>query len=65
MSFAEWKDRAEVKLERLHGVKSSTIAARVWTKLYMQNLSAEAAAAKAATSAYDDRPAFERMQRKR
>jgi hypothetical protein len=62
-SYAEWKDRAEVKLERLHGVKASTIPARVWTKLYMQYLSAEAAAAEAATSAYDVRPAFERMRK--
>jgi hypothetical protein len=65
MSYPEWKDRAEVKLKRLHGVKASTIPARVWTKLYMQNLSAEAAAAEAATSAYDTRPAFERMREKK
>jgi hypothetical protein len=32
-SYAEWKDRAEVKLERRHGVKASTIPARLWTKL--------------------------------
>jgi hypothetical protein len=63
-SYAEWKDRAEVELEHRHGVKASTIPARVWTKLYMQNLSPEAAAAEAATSAYNTRPAFERMRPK-
>jgi hypothetical protein len=35
-SYAEWKDRAEVQLERRHGVKATTIPARVWTRLYMQ-----------------------------
>jgi|Tabmets5t2r1_1033131.scaffolds.fasta_scaffold258503_1 predicted secreted protein len=60
-SYAEWKDRAEVKLERRHGVKASTIPARLWTKLYVRNLSPEAAAAEAATSAYNTRPAFDRL----
>jgi hypothetical protein len=44
---------AEVKLERRHGVKASTIPARLWTKLYVRNLSPEAAAAEAAISAYN------------
>jgi hypothetical protein len=60
-SYAEWKDRAEVKLERRHSVKASMIPARLWTKLYVRNLS-EAAAAEAATSGYNTRPAFDRLR---
>jgi hypothetical protein len=63
-SYAEWKDRAEVELERRHGVKASTIPAPLWTKLYARNLSPEAAAAEAATSAYNTGPAFERMRKR-
>jgi predicted secreted protein len=63
-SYAEWKDRAEVKLEHRHGVKASTIPARLWARLYVRNLSPEAAAAEAATSAYNTRPAFERTRKR-
>jgi hypothetical protein len=57
-AYAEWKDRAEVKLEHRHGVKASTIPARLWARLYVRNLSPEAAAAEAATSAYKHPPAL-------
>jgi hypothetical protein len=46
-SYAEWKDRAEVQLERRHGVKATTIPARVWTRLYGQGRSPKEAAEQA------------------
>jgi hypothetical protein len=64
-SFFEWKDRAEVQLERRHGVKATTIPAHVWTRLYTQGRSPQEAAEEAAVSAYNTRPAFERMREKK
>jgi hypothetical protein len=61
-SYAEWKDRAEVQLERRHGVKATTIPARVWTRLYTQGRSPKEAAEQA-LSAYNTHPAFERMRK--
>jgi hypothetical protein len=55
MSHAEWKDRAEVELERRHGVKATTIPKRVWTRLYEQGASPQDAAEQAAVSAYNPR----------
>jgi hypothetical protein len=63
-SFFEWKDRAEVQLERGHGVKATTIPASVWTRLYIQGRSPKEAAEQAAVSAYNTRPAFQRMRGK-
>jgi hypothetical protein len=64
-SYAEWKDRAEVQLERRHGVKATATPARVWTRLYTQGRSPKEAAEQAAVSAYNTRPAFERMCEKK
>jgi hypothetical protein len=64
-SFFEWKDRAEVQLERRHGVKATTIPTRVWTRLYTQGRSPQEAAEEAAVSAYNTRPAFEREMREK
>jgi hypothetical protein len=64
-SYAEWKDRAEVQLERGHGVKATTIPARVWKRLYSQGRSPKDAAEQAAVSAYNNHPAFERMREKK
>jgi hypothetical protein len=64
-SYAEWKDRAEAQLERGHGVKATTIPARVWTRLYIEGLSPKEAAEQAAVSAYHTRPAFEPMREKK
>jgi hypothetical protein len=64
-SYAEWKDRAEVQLERGHGVKATTIPTRVWTRLYLQGRSPKEAAEQAAVSAYSAHPAFERMREKK
>jgi hypothetical protein len=61
-SYAEWKDRAEVQLERGHGVKATTIPARVWTRLYSQGRSPKEATEQAAVSAYNTHPAFVRMR---
>jgi hypothetical protein len=63
-SYAEWKDRAEVKLEHRHGVKASTIPARVWTRLYLQGRSPKEAAEQAAVSGYNTHQAFGRMREK-
>jgi hypothetical protein len=61
-SYAEWKDRPEVELERRHGVKASTIPTRLWSRLFVQGRSPQEAAEHAAVSAYNTRPAFERMR---
>ena len=61
--FADWKDRAEFELERRHGVKASTIPTRVWRRLFIQGRSPQKAAEQA-VSAYDTRPAFERVRGK-
>jgi hypothetical protein len=61
-NYAEWKDRAEVQLERGHGVKASTIPTRVWTRLYVQGASPQEAAEQAAVSAYNTPQAFDRLR---
>jgi hypothetical protein len=63
-SYAEWKDRAEVQLERRHGVKATTIPTRVWTRLYIQGRSPKEAAEQAAVSNFNTRPAFERTRKR-
>jgi hypothetical protein len=60
-SYAEWEDRAEVQLERRHGVKATTIPARVWTRLYTQGRSPKEAAEQAAVSAYNAQSAADRL----
>jgi hypothetical protein len=61
-SFFEWKDRAEVQLERRHGVKATTIPARVWTRLYTEGRSPPEAAEQAAVSAYSTQSAADRLR---
>jgi hypothetical protein len=61
-SFFEWKDRAEVQLERRHGVKATTIPARVWTQLYIEGRSPKEAA-EAAVANYNTRPAADRLRK--
>ena len=51
-SLADWRDRAEVELERRHGVKASTIPTPVWRRLFIQGRSPQEAAKEAAVSAY-------------
>jgi hypothetical protein len=63
-SYAEWKDRAEVQLERRHGVKATTIPARVWTRLYTQGRSPKEAAEQAAVSAYNAQSAADRLRKR-
>jgi hypothetical protein len=62
--YRDWKDRAAAELERVHGVKASTIPERVWKKLYMQNMTPQEAAEQAAVSAYTTRPAGDRPKRR-
>jgi hypothetical protein len=62
--FRDWKDRAAAELERVHGVKASTIPERVWKKLYVQNMMPPEAAEQAAVSAYTTRPAADRSKRR-
>jgi len=50
-SLADWRDRAEVELERRHGVKASTIPISVWRQLFIQGRSPQEAAQQA-VSAY-------------
>jgi hypothetical protein len=61
-SYAEWKDRAEVQLERRHGVKATTIPTRVWTQLYIQGASPQEAAEQAAVSAYNTQSTADRLR---
>jgi hypothetical protein len=62
--YRDWKDRAAAKLERVHGVKASTIPERIWKKLYMQNMTPQEAAEQAAVSTYTTRPAGDRPKRR-
>jgi hypothetical protein len=47
----------------VHGVKASTTPERVWKKLYVQNMTPQEAAEQAAVSAYNARPASDRLRR--
>jgi hypothetical protein len=62
--YRDWQDRAAAELERVHGVKASTIPERVWKKLYVQNMTPQEAAEQAAVSAYTTRPAADRPKRR-
>jgi hypothetical protein len=61
--YRDWKDRAAAELERVHGVKASTTPECVWKKLYVQNMTPQEAAEQAAVSAYNARPASDRLRR--
>jgi hypothetical protein len=58
------KEAAAVKLDRQHGVKAGVIPERRWRWLYIQGRSPHDAADQAAVSAYNTRPAFERLRKR-
>jgi hypothetical protein len=63
--FAAWQASATAALEQAHGVKAGTIPARVWKHAYVQGLTPEAAAKEAAVSAFNARPAADRLKGRR
>jgi hypothetical protein len=63
--YATWLARAKTALKRTHGVIPGTIPARVWKHAYVQGLTPELAAEQAATSAYNVRPAADRLKGRR
>jgi hypothetical protein len=52
------------ELQRKHNVNPSIIPMRVWRHLYIQGRSPQDVANRAAVSAYNTRPAFERMRKR-
>lgn len=57
--------QAAAALERRHPIKAAGIPAQVWRHAYVQGLTPEQAAEHAATSAYNVRPASERIKGQR
>jgi hypothetical protein len=55
---------AVAELQRKHNVNPSIIPMRVWRHLYIQGRSPQDVANRAAVSAYNTRPAFERMRKR-
>jgi len=62
-SYAAWRKEAAVELESRHAVRAGTIPERVWKRLFVQGASAREAAAQAAVTAYNARPAADRLRR--
>jgi hypothetical protein len=62
--FTEWHDQAAA-LEQAHSLKPSNIPTRIWRHAYVQGLSPDKAADHAARSAYNVRPAGERLKGRR
>jgi hypothetical protein len=60
-TFAAWQASASAALQREHGIAPGSIPARVWKHAYVQGLTPEAAADEAAVSAYNVRPASDRL----
>jgi hypothetical protein len=64
-TFADWRARVATALERTHGISAGTIPAPVWKHAYVQGLTPEDAAEQAAVSAYNVRPASDRLKGRR
>lgn len=62
VTFANWRAHADAVLADKHGIAPGTIPARVWTKLFVRGLTPDAAADDAAVSAYNVRPASDRLK---
>jgi hypothetical protein len=62
--FATWQAAAVAILRLTHGVVPGTIPPHVWRRAYVRGLTLEAAAKEAAVSAYNVRPAADRMHRR-
>jgi len=63
--FMDWLSRAVAALERTHGVARGSVPARVWRHAYVLGLTPEQGADHAARSAYNVRPASERLHKHR
>jgi hypothetical protein len=63
--FKSWLADAVAALQREHNVNPATIPMRVWRHLYIQGRTPQGAADQAAVSAYNTRPAAERLRRER
>jgi hypothetical protein len=64
-TFAKWQARAAAALEAKHAIKAGTIPVRVWRHAYVRGLTPEEGAEHAARSAYNVRPASERLHKHR
>jgi hypothetical protein len=60
--YAAWKITAGADLLERHDVKPGTIPERLWRRLYIQGRSPHDAANQAAVSAYNARPAADRLK---
>jgi hypothetical protein len=60
--FKSWLADAVAELQRKHNVNPSIIPIRVWRHLYIQSRTPHDAADKAAVSAYNARPAADRLR---
>jgi hypothetical protein len=60
--FKTWLADAVANLPREHNINPSVIPIRVWLHFYIQGRTPQKAADRAAVSAYNARPAFERMR---
>jgi hypothetical protein len=60
--FKMWLADAVAELQREHNINPAIIPIRVWRHLYVKGMAPQKAADHAAVSAYNTRPAFERMR---
>jgi hypothetical protein len=63
-NYADWKILAGADQLERHDVKPGTIPERLWRRLYIQGRSPQDAADQAAVSAYNARPAANRLKRR-
>jgi hypothetical protein len=59
--FKTWLAAAVAELQRKHNVNPAIIPVRIWRHLYIQGRAPQEAAAQAAVSAYNARPAADRL----
>ena len=64
-TFGDWQARAAAALEAKHAIKPGMIPARVWRHAFIQGLTPVQGAEHAARSAYNVRPASERLHKHR
>jgi hypothetical protein len=62
--YAAWKAEAVADLANRHDVRPGIIPERLWRRLYIQGMTPHDAADQAAVSAYNKRPASDRLRRR-
>jgi hypothetical protein len=60
--FKSWLADAVAALQREHNTNPAIIPVRIWRHLYIQGRAPQEAAAQAAVSAYNARPAADRLR---